>query len=85
MSKEFLKYKVAYTCLILGLALAMISFMAVWPNPVLERLVIAGLVIFYFVWGVVSHVHAERISRRIVAEYLFISLLAGSVLFFVTL
>jgi hypothetical protein len=84
MYQEILKHKWAYSLLAVGLIILTVTFMVVWPDRMLERMVIAAMALFYFVWGVLTHVHAERISRRVVLEYFGIALLAGFLLFLIT-
>jgi hypothetical protein len=85
MFKEITKHKLAYFFLILGLLTSTFLFMGVWPNRVLQRYVIVGFAIFYIGWGVITHLHAEHISKRVIAEYVSVALLAGLLLFLITL
>ena len=84
MKREFLNHKLAYVILILGLVIFSASFFAAWPVRSLQRGVIALLVLFYFLWGIFSHITQNHISKKIVIEYLVVSLLAGLLLLLVT-
>ena len=85
MRRELFRHKLAYLILIIGLMLLTILFLAAWPNPWLQRIVVVAMSAFYVLWGVVTHLHADKITRRIVYEYLSMGVLAGMILFLVTL
>jgi len=85
MRHELLRHKLAYFILILGLFLLTVLFLAAWPNPWLQRAVVLAMSAFYVGWGIATHVHADKITRRIVYEYVSMGLLAGMILFLVTL
>ena len=85
MQKEFFKHKWAYSILLLGLSLFTFYFFAAWPNRIFQRILVVAFAVFYFVWGVITHVKAKQINQRLVMEYLTISLLVGVLLFLVTL
>jgi len=85
MQREFLNHKLAYLVLFIGLAVLTALFLGVWPNRVLQRLVILSLSLFYITWGVLTHLHADTISRRVIYEYVGVGTLAGMLLFLVTI
>jgi hypothetical protein len=85
MKPEFSKHKLAYVVLVVGLVALTVAFMAVWPNRMSERGLILAISLFYFLWGVITHVKSEHISRRIVFEYASIALLASVALLLITL
>lgn len=84
MQQELFRHKLAYSALFAGLFGLTLLFFAVWPDRVLQRLVIISLCTFYVVWGVISHLHVVKISQKIVYEYLGVGVLAGIILFFIT-
>lgn len=75
----------AYLILLLGLIAGTFSFIYFWPNHEVQRVVAIALAIFYFAWGVVTHVKAQKITPRVISEYFAVSLLAGGLLYFLTL
>jgi hypothetical protein len=85
MHRELAQHRLAYFVLLVMLVAISIAFAAVWPHRDLERIVIVILGLGYLLWGIVTHLHAERLSRRIVAEYATVSLLAVVVLWLLTL
>lgn len=85
MKQELFAHKLAYFLLVVGLVLALVSFLAVWPNRQLQQIVVLAVSIYYVLWGIVTHLHAERISRRVIMEYVMVSLLGGGMLFLITL
>ncbi len=84
MRKEFLHHYLAYTILILALALIVLSFFTVWPNIIAQRYLILILSAFYFMWGVISHTKTDHITTKVIVEYLAVSVLAGLLLSLVT-
>ena len=85
MKQELLKHRWSYLILILGMLAIAIAFLGVWPNRWLQRAVVGIMVVFYSMWGTLTHVHAEHITKRVISEYVSISLLAGVLLFLVTI
>lgn len=85
MKEEFFKHALAYTILFTGLSLLVILFLAAWPNKAMQQLVILALVAFYSIWGIVTHLHHQYLTKRVAAEYLGMAFLAGMLLFLITL
>jgi len=85
MKRELLQHKFQYFVLIAGLGILTLIFLGVWPNRFLQRLVILCLSLFYMTWGITTHLHADTISKRIMYEYVAVSVLAGLLLFLVTI
>ncbi|NCN45844.1 MAG: hypothetical protein COU63_03070 [Candidatus Pacebacteria bacterium CG10_big_fil_rev_8_21_14_0_10_36_11] len=85
MVAEILKHKLAYAFLLIALITFTFGFFAVWPNRQLQRILVIGLAIFYFTWGLVTHVKSRKLTKLVVLEYLTTSLLAGILLLLVTL
>lgn len=84
MKKEFLQHYLAYSILLLGLLMIIISFFGVWPNRLAQRYLILILVAFYFMWGVISHTKTDHLTTRVIFEYLIVAVLAGLLLSLVT-
>jgi hypothetical protein len=85
MKKELTKHKFAYLILFLGLLAGTIGFMVVWPNRWWQRYIVIGMSGFYMMWGIFTHFQSEHISKKVVAEYISVSLLAGFLLFLLTI
>lgn len=85
MKRELLQHRTQYLILCVGLGLLTLLFLGVWPNHFLQRLVVIAISLFYMAWGITTHVHTDRISKRVVYEYLSIGALAGLILFLVTI
>lgn len=85
MMEEIKKHQVAYIVLVLAMIALIIGFFIVWPNRVLQRILIVAMMIFYFFWGVITHLQDEYISIKIIIEYIIVSLLAGGLIFLITL
>lgn len=84
MKKELNEHKLAYAILASGLLMGVACFMIVWPDRVLQRIVAVSMCGFYILWGVITHLHTERISKKVIAEYVSIASLAGFVLLLLT-
>lgn len=82
---ELKHHWLAYLILVVGLITGALLFIFAWPNHDYQRIVIAGMSVFYFFWGVVTHIQAQRITMRVISEYFAVSLLAGGLLYFLTL
>lgn len=85
MRKEFLQHKLSYLALMIFLGLIGFLFLAAWPDVVYQRYLVLLLSFFYFCWGLLIHFKRKQLSSRIVFEYVGVSLLAGSLLFLITL
>jgi len=84
MWNEITTYKWQYLILVIGMVGFGLLFMAVWPNHAWQRVVALSIGGFYFIWGSVTHLHAQHLTARIVWEYLGVSLLASTVLLLLT-
>ena len=85
MIGEIKQHKLAYFFLLVGILAFVFGFFTVWPNRAGQRLIIAGFSLFYFLWGMVTHVKSRRLNRQTFLEYLAVSLLVGVLLLLVTL
>lgn len=84
MKTEFLRHKISYLILIFGLLMFSASFLLVWPVISLQRGIIVLMTVFYFLWGVFSHLKHDNIGKKVIVEYLVVALLAGLLLLLVT-
>jgi hypothetical protein len=41
--------------------------------------------VFYLFWGIVHHLKTNRLTKKVVLEYLGVSVLAGCLMFLITL
>jgi len=85
MIREIRKHVRAYLVLFTLLATFIVGFILAWPNVMLQRSFVLFLGAAYFSWGVVHHHKSGVISVKVVLEYFFVSLLACSLLFVLTL
>ncbi|NCN51309.1 MAG: hypothetical protein GW762_05720 [Candidatus Pacebacteria bacterium] len=84
MFVELKKHLAAYTILFLGLGIFIVFFFLFWPDHTQQRMVSIALGVFYFTWGVVSHVKTRHISPHVFFEYLATAALATFLLLMVT-
>lgn len=85
MISEFKKHQLRYLLLINGLILLIFLFFVVWPNRDIQRLISLSIAAFYFLWGMLTHLQLKKINYHIIFEYLTISILAGLLIFLITL
>ncbi len=85
MLQELKKHKIAYTILVVGLLTGVTLFLGTWPNVLYQRIVILSLGIFYFCWGVATHVKTSFVTRQVILEYLGVSVLGMVVLGLLTI
>lgn len=84
MLQELKKHKIPYTILVVGLLTGLALFLGTWPNVLQQRLVIFGIGVFYFIWGVVTHVKTSYVTKQVVLEYLGVSVLGMVMLVLLT-
>jgi len=85
MPKLLKKHRLAYAILFSVLAIFAFFFSRFWPNKMLQRYLAVGIGIFYFFWGLITHVKSTKITSDVVFEYLAMSMLAVLLLILITL
>ena len=85
MLYELLKHKLSYTLLAMILFINVGYFFLVWPQSAAMRIGAVSMSASYFFWGVFSHVKSNRITKAVVREYFFAALLAGGMLYLLTI
>ncbi len=85
MWKELKAHPFAYTVLIITVIMTVIAFLAAWPQRDIQRGIAVVFGVFYFVWGTVTHLHADHITRRIVLEYASVGFLIAVIMIGLTL
>jgi hypothetical protein len=82
---KFNNHKFAYFVLALGIGAFVFYFFSVWPNRIAQRLSSIIFSCFYFLWGIITHLRANRLNKRVFGEYFAVSLLVGIFLLLVTI
>lgn len=72
-----------YLILFLILGLGFWGFWSFSYRPNLQRIIIASIVISYFLWGVIHHKLEGNLTYKIAIEYLSLAALAGGLLLLV--
>jgi len=85
MIDELKKHRLAYLVLTVGVTIFIFLFLGAWPNKLIQRMVTIGMVLFYFLWGVLTHFKTRTISKEVIYEYASVAFLAGVLLFLITL
>ncbi|MCA9369249.1 MAG: hypothetical protein H6773_01770 [Pseudomonadales bacterium] len=84
MFTEFKRHLVSYSILFFGFAVFLVLFFMFWPDHTKQRMMSIALGMFYFSWGVISHVKTRHISPHVFFEYLGVAALATFLLLMVT-
>lgn len=85
MIEELKRHRLSYFVLTIGVMIFVFLFLGAWPNKLIQRMVIVGMSIFYFLWGVLTHFKTRTITKEVIYEYVSVSFLAGIILFLITL
>jgi predicted lysophospholipase L1 biosynthesis ABC-type transport system permease subunit len=85
MQKELRKHVMAYAVLLAGFSMFLALFLAAWPDHTLQRIIIASFVLFYFLWGLMTHVKTTTLTRKVAIEYAAVALLGGIFLLILTI
>lgn len=84
MLKEIREHFFAYLVLFIFLVAFGYFYIKYYHIAEVARLLAFALSFFYFSWGVITHLKAGKVHYKILAEYLSISLLVGSLLALLT-
>ena len=85
MKKEVLHHFMAYTVLLIGMAVFVLLMFYTYQIPHLQRTIIFGGCFFYFLWGSITHVKTKVFQRKVLYEYAAISCLAAILLVLLTI
>ena len=85
MKFNFNHHKLAYAVLLIGIGIFLFYFFAVWPNRVAQRLSSLIFAVFYFLWGITTHIKTSGLNSKVITEYFAVSLLIGLLLFLITI
>lgn len=85
MKNELKRHKLSYAILILFMGLVCFLFLAAWPDVIYQRYLILLMSVFYLFWGIVHHLKTNRLTKKVVLEYLGVAVLAGCLMFLITL
>ncbi len=84
MWQEIRSHWRSYLALIAGLCAFVYLYLFFWPNVWMTRYISLALGLFYATWGILAHTKSKRITRRVIGEYVFISMLAVLLLWLIT-
>ena len=76
MVKKAYRIRIYYLILFNGLILGLIAFFGLFGLPQLRKKSIAGLCLFYFLWGIVHHLWEKDLRLQIVVEYFLVASIA---------
>ena len=84
MWKEIKLHWHSYVALIAGLTAFVYLYLQFWPNIWMIRYISLAMGLFYSIWGILTHVKSQKITRQVVQEYVFVSILAVTLLWLIT-
>lgn len=84
MLLELKRHRNAYIFLSIGLAILAFLYIGAWPNLMAQRILAIVLGVFYFLWGVLTHVQSRVVTSKLIFEYLGVSVLASIFLYLLT-
>lgn len=85
MRSEFIRHRLAYIVLMVGIAIFVVLFLGAWPNRWIQRIVVLAMSLFYFIWGLLTHFKTKTITREVIFEYGAVSFLAALLLTLITI
>ncbi len=80
MMRELKAHPYAYSLLAIVVTATVVGYLAAWPYRAYQRGIAIVFGSFYFVWGALTHLHADHITRRILLEYAGVALLVVLIL-----
>lgn len=84
MIREIKTHPIAYSTLVIALAVGVFLFLAAWPNRATQRFVALGIGSFYAIWGIITHLKSDNITQSVLLEYMTIGALATVLLGLIT-
>ena len=75
MFKDLKKHKFHYFILLLLLSVGIFVFLQAPHNLTTQRVVVVYLSCSYFLWGVIHHWYADKVTLYIVLEYALVAVL----------
>ncbi|MBP7768217.1 hypothetical protein KA082_00080 [Candidatus Woesebacteria bacterium] len=82
--QEIIRHRTAYIVLLLLLSGSIFFIIQFRTDPFNQRLCIGATAVLYFLWGIVTHVKTQCLTRYVVAEYAGIALLGALFLLVLT-
>lgn len=74
MTKDLIEFKSDYVVLavLLGLGVGLYAYFK--DNSAMEQVIAAGMGVSYILWGILHHHHADKVTGKIVLEYVLVAL-----------
>lgn len=85
MKNEFSSHAAAYASLIVIAIIFASVFLLYHYDRQIQRIAIASFMIYYVVWGVVTHTRSQKVTTSVIFEYIGVAALGGTVLFLLTI
>lgn len=82
--RELSQHRLAYSILILILGTSMAAYLFWGDSRANQQIIILTLTISYFVWGIVTHLKSDHLTRYVIQEYAGIAVLGGLLLLLLT-
>ena len=75
MIKDLKEHSLDYLVLIAILLFGIILYIFFKNDVVMQRLIAASIALSYILWGIIHHHHADKITTKIVLEYILVAVL----------
>ena len=75
MIKDLKEHPLDYLVLIAILLFGVILYIFFKDDVIMERIIAISLALSYILWGIIHHHHADKITIKIVLEYILVAVL----------
>jgi hypothetical protein len=75
MIKDLKENPLDYLVLIAILLFGVILYILFKDDAVMERIIAISLALSYILWGIIHHHHADKVTSKIVLEYILVAVL----------
>ena len=74
MVKDLQDYALDYFALCVALGVGTFLYISYMEDRVMQQIIALGIALTYVLWGVIHHHHADKVTGKIVLEYVLIAL-----------
>lgn len=85
MKQELKAHWKAYLSLALALGIFAVVFFLYHYEKHVQQAAIVGIVLYYSLWGIITHTKATHITFKLAFEYISVAILGGTILFLLTI
>lgn len=85
MKNELSSHAAAYASLMVVAVVFASVFLLYHYDRQIQRIAIASFMVYYVVWGVITHTKSQQVTTSLIFEYIGVAALGGTVLFLLTI